>query len=115
MSRTTSLELSKKLYEVSGWEGESHPDHGFEDDDGNRIPYYTLGYLIRKLPKQISPKNRIRDLHIRPNYRGYDWCMYYGDFTFDFVTGADTPEDALCKLAISLFESNILQKETGDE
>lgn len=96
-----SLELCRELYELSAWEGESHPLHGYEDEQGKHIPYYTLGYLLRKLVNvEVS---------------------VFGDpvFGMNQVRASDRsghssiasiPEDAAAKLAIELFKQGVLTR-----
>lgn len=105
-----SKELSQELYELSGWDDESLDHHG----DGVR---YNLGYLLRKLPDWVKLFHygkegwqALSEEHITfngvPQYRcrdGYDCeCP-------DVESGYwDTPEDAVCKLAIELFRKKII-------
>ncbi len=94
-----SLELSKKLYEISEhtWLGDG--DH---KPEYKAAPIYTLGYLLRKL-------------------QGYDVDIYYSNQWQEWVCNAhdpkytqraDTPEDAAVKLCIELFQQSILQRST---
>lgn len=125
-----SLELCKKLFELSGWngadkmweqwtsrynEGGLAPPQVANEGDADRdfqngllawqpIPAYDLGYLLRKLPTAI-------DL---THYSFSPWAAgYFGELVEDKLTSTgDTPEDAACKLAIELFKQGILTKET---
>jgi hypothetical protein len=128
-----SLELSKQLWELSGW-GEigthssrnpyfywvdrSHDDREHElnygggsiPSDGDIYPAYDAGYLLRKLPSWVYdyPKKgdglRFIAEHKRAGYIDDD-NLYAIDST------ADTPENALAKLSIELFKQKILTKE----
>jgi hypothetical protein len=114
-----SLENCKKLYELSGWETGEWFTFGAEDaislDEFPDIPKYDLGYLLRKLPKEIYAG---RFLHL--TYPIDLWVAGYttdvdgvvvGKVSFDNMQTADTPEDAVCLLAIKLFEQGQLNKE----
>jgi len=99
---TASLELSKELYEVSGWDNGWYSYWGrgvvARDSTEQRIcPAYDLGYLIRK-------------------FKGYGGIeIRYGD-TGCIATShvwsieSDTPEDAVSLLAIELFKQGILKR-----
>lgn len=129
MSNTASLELSKKLYELSGWE---ETEKVFEILEGNAVqprsmalahrwdtPAYDAGYLLRKLPNKMQDEGWLLSL----DHDGMDdaeekiiWLARYydGDTVGDETpisicpVTADTPEDALCKVAIKLFEEGVL-------
>jgi hypothetical protein len=113
--QVASLELCKELYELSGWEPDDkfwfsidgkhsvHCGHEFKKEliefkySLARIcPAYDLGYLLRKLPPIIQLG--------RSEYYNCSWTN--GNDSHVFV--ADTPENAVCKLAIELFKSGIL-------
>lgn len=106
-----SLELCQKLYELSGWEGERHPNHGYEDEQGSHIPYFTLGYLLRKLPTETSDPNGW--LTIQPDEdplwaAGYELIAAEGAH---FLCIDTSPENAAARLAIHLFEQGVLVRE----
>ncbi len=114
-----SLENSKKLYELSGWDtlvkwvvkdnglgdlttGVIHFSHreytevvGTADES---CPAYDLGYLLRKLPGFVDMAHK----------EGFEWRIAHEESSGIY---ADTPEDAACKLAIELFNQGVLQKE----
>ncbi len=124
MMNVARLELSKELYELSGWEGEHcyqlieilSPDTGHvlrkhtvnyavslsyvneQNRKGCRItPLYDLGYLVHKFK----------------GYGGVEVC--YGDkgciaTSQLWSVEADTPEDAACLLTIELFKQGILKR-----
>lgn len=98
-----SKELCQELYELSGWKdtGESHllPDPSSKLGV-KKLPAYSLGYLLRKLPTD-------RSVSFRFNYKTDEWWVNE-DRTHLFFT-ADTPEDAATKLAIELFKQGILK------
>lgn len=91
------LELCKELYGLSGWEP-------LKELDGvkvqGRLPEYDCGYLLRKLPSRWWLK-----------YRGTDYVAKWDDRVNEQFAYANTPENALCELAIKLFKQNILEKE----
>lgn len=101
-----SLELCKELYELSGWEGSIGLRYLTRFDDEHGV--YTLGFLLRKLPREYDDAM----LQIRANDKS--WSASYtvlGDPYSDVESKADTPENALCALAIELLEQGVLQKE----
>lgn len=86
--KPASLKLCKELYELSGWE--------FDEVQG-----YSLDYLLRKLPAQSS---------VNMMYTKGAEATYMQKKPWIRVT-ANTPADALCKLAIALFKEGKLCKE----
>ena len=132
---TTSLSISKRLYELSGWGERCEVDkmwkqqgelwsvvdsYQAEDRDGfiraGYVPAYTLGELLRKLPRRVGTYDGLE----------LDIDQYYGETTIwraayvGMVTGkinqklcctAATPEDAAGLLAIKLLEEGIITKE----
>lgn len=117
-----NIDLSKELYELSGWEGAGYLYtysydhavpvsyiHGIEEI---RFPAYDLGTLLRKLPEKTTlRRNKPRPIKAS-NWHG-EWCIgVYGE-GYRSVGGKHgaTPEDAACKLAIELFKQGVLTKE----
>jgi hypothetical protein len=123
MSNVASLELSKKLYELSGW-GDTHRCYRLMTSGDTKewrcidilpnvagdIPAFDLGYLLRKLLAVSSPEFILqsdgRTLIIADYQAGEDWPQ------LSFIV--DTPEDAAAKLAIELFKQGVLTR-GGDE
>lgn len=127
-----SLELSKELYELSEWEIYGNDVwiepwwNWFNDKDGDYqcpvisnskqgakwkwgCPAYDLGYLLRKLPTTIVDMNLV----VGAAYGTGTWWAWYEDFASsrsNYQQEADTPEDALVKLAIELFKQGILSR-----
>lgn len=109
MNEVASLELSKELYELSGWdEGKKQTWHmqsktmaiGFDvHTEHDRIaPAYSLGYLLRKLPNDSEV------------YRASTYeANYYPNPGEPISFEADTPEDACAKLAIELIKQGVLK------
>lgn len=120
---TASLNLCKKLYELSGW---NEPSEGWYKDNNEEwigvralydhkpggdinvdtrsnfiSPAYDLGYLLRKLPLGTELTKGTKGYFIAPpyQYRKRSMAEYF-----------DTPEDAACKLAIELFKQGVLKK-----
>lgn len=102
-----SLELSKKLYELSGWD--SYDLQAWSDSEvvaPSNIPLrkldcpaYDCGYLLRKLP--------IETLIIK-SYKDY---VAIGEVSIGTLRlRSDKPEDALAKLCIAMFEQGILKR-----
>lgn len=117
-----SLELCKKLYELSGWlstdfeysglnevvywppEVQAKDPRPFPD-----IPAYDLGFLLRKLPVGCYvSKAKAHNTASTGNFRS-------GRYGFPITERADTPADAVTKLAIELFKQGILTKGASDE
>jgi len=122
------LELCKRLYELSGWDdtGFGYQDKGksftptlvptYDDNIAYDYPAYSAGYLLRKLPKETAHNNVLALITEWEDsfYCGYAERNNEGDYTIDSAfykscERADTPEDALCLLAIKLFEEGILK------
>lgn len=104
MSNVASLNLCKELYELSRWSGSELGDY---DIRVGIYPKYTLGYLLRKLPKHVGDQW----LRVAP-ITDVMWAAYYivmGVKTAGQDEWADTPEDAACKLAIELIKQGVLK------
>ena len=131
-----SLENCKRLYELSGWRATdkyhvlNHRNTwiiGGNPDFENKVleslaegrgtfkldrvyPAYESGYLVRKLPPQVKIH---KDYDANPELPEETPAFYYALYNqrglgiYNF--GAETPEDALCLLAIKLFEEGILK------
>lgn len=104
----SSLEPSKKLYELSGWETGrvirseitlKKPGDTSTASVKSIVPAYDCGYLLRKLP----------------NVELYDVIDMWEARVEGFNRVADTPEDALTMLAIKLFEEGVLTQEGSNE
>lgn len=110
-----SYELCKELQELSGWEGIYDSQNSYEDDDGNRIPLYDLGYMLRKLPPVIQEDGKFLALQI--NFQGdgtfhMAYCEPYDkEFRGSYITNADVLENGVASLAIKLFKQGILKKQ----
>lgn len=123
----TSRELSKELYKLSGWRYKTGTN-GVWYDEGqlaiatwieNAIPAYTLGYLLRKLPKEVDM--HYLTLEICDAHDEQEWAADYLRYPNQFLvandpinadtTHASTPENAAAKLAIELFKQGVLIKE----
>ena len=129
---TASLELSKELYELSDWEELGNVPsawYGYIEDEETVcygqtkpegcIPAYDLGFLLRKLPKLLDIDGASFSLCLHTNIAPPDWTAYYmfvqvvdgklKRFSNRLKVEADTPEDAVCKLAIELFKQGVLK------
>lgn len=99
-----SLELSKELYELSGWETDKWFAFGAEDEitlaEMPDIPQYELGYLLRKLPGDM---------------RWLDYSVRAGKWEMLHDIEANSPEEATAKLCIELFKQGVLKEEKTDE
>lgn len=118
---TASLDLCKELYELSGWEIEPLDENNW--DFLESAPKYPLGYLLRKLPAKIdiNDGDHIYKLTIDRKSESV-WRASYSkdianrkgrglvkDWKYKLID-ADTPENALCKLAIELFRQGVLKR-----
>jgi len=100
-----SLELSKELYKLSGWIDPDQEGYMYTPD----APYYDCGYLLRKLP---NPKQGDGNPFSMELYTDGRWKAGYFSVqsTGPYVV-ADTPENALCKLAIELIKQGVIKVE----
>lgn len=125
---TAGLELSKMLFELSGWDdydplaGEDmqwHMGHSNERDY-HIAPKYDLGYLLRKLPKSTKQKGTRYALVLDFDPDGLataEYRCYRADYRAKIVyidstiyhNTANTPEDAACRLAVELFKEGVLE------
>lgn len=108
-----NLELCKELYVVSGWSDPHAPSH-YTDDRDFVCSMYTLGYLLRKLPRVLdtSFKGRISQLRMTAsNIYGYGFD--YPDTGYN--AHSQSPEDAAARLCIELIKQNILQPSVTDK
>lgn len=126
MTYTASLELSKELYELSGWIGTHNfywngkaacdisaetIEWGLEHYNHNAFPAYDLGYLLRKLN---TPKHTTLVGSLGGNSKRYSASYIpdeLGKYDIEVMhRKSDTPENALCSLAIALFKAGVLTK-----
>lgn len=113
-----SLELCRELYQLSGWDG----THFLYTKSGKvstiasmfsykPLPAYDLGYLLRKLPPELSDEDSRVYLSMNISMT-QNWCARYADAAGNRMNiekfYAPTPEDAACKMAIKLFKQGIL-------
>lgn len=125
MSNVASLELSRELYGFSKWVGTTFMWRGANDKNNptrfvccdnkpylktdtlrpEDIPAYDLGFLIRKLPKDVELQAEYPHL-IKSDVGWY--AGYPGNTKGLDIFNADTPENALASLAIILIKQNIL-------
>lgn len=101
---TTSLEISKRLYELSGWDDTD--DHYPKTSNHEYSPAYDLGYLLRKLPRYAG--GMAFQLSSTSPSGGESWQISYPTGYVNAFGRADTPEDAAGLLAIKLFEEGVL-------
>ena len=130
----TSLSISKKLYEATGWDDTDFdwlidklddeytkpPEVGYRTSRKSEIfdfvPAYSSDYLLEKLPSIINETS----LTLSSAYGTGTWFSSYQDYkvngmTVNYLTVADTPADALALLAIKLFKQGILERVDKDE
>ncbi len=95
MNNEASMKNFKRLYELSGWFDIGQDGYNYYHTPD--APYYTTGYLLRKL-EPLDFTTRLDYCHHSDGLRNY--CASY-DLFFAY---AKTPEDALASLTIELFE-----------
>lgn len=113
-----SLDLCKELYELSKW-ADTYMMWGNDDESNDRVlkndlymgvdylaPAYDLGYLLRKLPYKLD-----NNKFLQVSMGSVSAVARYGavgQAKLSLIKRADTPENALCKLAIELFKQGVL-------
>lgn len=103
-----SLELTKELYELSGWgwdkkhaRFETYTNHPADNNAYGAYPAYDLGFLLRKIYSTgIS-------IHTTEEGQWGAICHEFRNKAFF----ADTPENAVAELSIELFKQGILRKD----
>lgn len=115
-----SYKFCEVLYELSGWSGPHwwYRLHGASKTpivfhlrsipQENDIPAYDLGYLLRKLPLQIKSESLelvVYGGHWEAAYTKSRRSLWGEDIGSH---ASDTPEDAVCSLAIELFRQDYL-------
>lgn len=116
-----SLELSIELFKLSGWEDcywswtdfEADGKHDWElrpyiDQELDNYPAYDLGYLLRKL-QAIDDGFRYAII-TQDDFEPVWHANRTSANTVELQCEADTPEDAVCKLAIELLKQGVLKK-----
>lgn len=124
MAEVASLENCKRLYELSGWGQAFSGDEVHVYYNSIKTPYlvyrsqnirsamhtpaYSAGYLLRKLPTSVDFNEVPHQFRLERRLATDEWWASYSHIN-DVQSFADTPEDALCLLAIKLFEEKILK------
>lgn len=121
--------LCQELYKVSGWQPEDYCSHEIADNNGSCAacgklrpndpyapfdpPAYTSDYLLDKLPTNINNRSAFYLWKTGSGYKaGYEDALLprRPSQSKEIHRQADTPVNALLKLAIELFKSGILGK-----
>lgn len=131
MSNYADIELSQKLYAVSGWGGKavswvkdgqaigpihmSHPEYQVIVKKHYVCPAYDASYLLRRLPAYINHDGLKWYFTLCREISGIDWQAGY-EVIHDnklneviYCQTADNPEDALASLCLVLLEQEILK------
>jgi hypothetical protein len=97
-----SLELSKELYELSGWDDDFNfsPNWHVDSDQFRIAPKYDLGYLLRKLAA----------VELYEFANGKWKAVWSGSDRKHSGRSNSSPENAVARLIIQLFEERILNK-----
>ncbi len=128
--RAADIELSKRLYELSGWKSDwmywkrlIDPPYSpakvlrsgaVTTRDGYMVCYaYDLNYLLGQIPRELD--NKVLELVPRTAddswYVGYSSGIDFDGFDMGIVwASGPTPEDAVAQLAIKLFEEGVMKK-----
>ena len=137
MSEVASLSLSKELFKLTEWEDTpefyapidnniswhlfSYKEEHYYTTEGkykleelkNRIPAYSLGYLIRKLPPYIPTYGEDGEdclFHLQPHFDGKEWTAgYVKQDRYLYMDIADTPENACIKLLLLLIKEKEIE------
>ncbi len=125
-----SFELCKELFEISTWSNTEkywyqdwykqnswQVGHLGQAHEKN-YPAYDLGYLLRKLPKNVTEFwGNAYPASPCLMFSGTQWVVFYqstmtGEHNTDELFGqfAETPEDAACMLALEMFKQGVLKK-----
>lgn len=120
--------LCQELYELSGWSdtrdaffnsaggwtwtdfGEETAAGALRDEPGDWLPAYDLGYLVRKLMGHSIYKlgSGSYEAHWRDHAPTKNQVFTGQDHIT--CTSKNSPENALCSLAIELFKKDLLSK-----
>lgn len=117
----TRVDLCKQLYDLSGWgnaswwhecctDGAYHTTISLRDERYTQnvyIPAYDLSYLLRRLPK----------VWVMGPIPGAMWMITYnpGLPQREIIIQDESLEDAVCRLAIALFQRGILERNGREE
>lgn len=101
MMSAAKFELCKELFEITNWEGEKGCSTAqvWTNERFIYVPYYGLSYLLRKL----------QEYHPELGYNGVEW--WAEDIVSETLAKSDTPEDAVCELAIRLSKKKMSSEE----
>lgn len=107
----SEVAISQELYDLSGWVDTTY----FKD--GKHCFDYTLGFLVRKLPKTIEVEKDIATLVLGTTADfGELWIADYelmrANSTYpntECIGEASTPEDAAAKLCCELIRQGIIK------
>lgn len=130
MIKTTSLELSKRLYELAPeWNDTTfywrdfgnntwrvwYPNKEMFEPTRRAIPAPDLEWLLDKLPNMVI-ENDYGYLVATKDTKGTPFALthiengnWFADYQGYFMTEAETPCDAACKLLINLIEQEIVK------
>lgn len=123
-----SLDLCKELHTLSGWDGTVWSWYCDEERDDtpamnlseplrvvggvgyfdHQYPAYDLGYLMRKLPGHYVQK--LGSESYVAKWWDYAPTQEQRELGLNHLSGhsKSSPEDAVCRLAIALFEHGVL-------
>lgn len=118
------LELCQELYKLSKWKdtfsywyqnwmfnNKWMVGHQGTPSIESTFPAYDLGYLLRKLPPQTRiVKEYEASAELPEETPAHYHALYDTVDERHFWLGADTPEDAACRLAIELLKHGVIER-----
>ena len=121
--RVASVDLCQELYKLSGWantaafwQDDYYPDGShlwnlYDDSElrsGSVVPAYDLGYLMRMLPGHYVQK--LGNETYTARWTCYAPTAEQRALGTNHLSGSSrtSPENALCRLAIELFNQGVL-------
>lgn len=111
------FELSKQVYEATGWRCTTNYNRGGRADQIYGSPDYTSDYLLEKLPPALwvevsGEGQQVALLALNMQGNGEAIAVYEipydKEFRGSYSSRADTPLEALLKLTLRLHEEKIL-------
>jgi hypothetical protein len=116
MARYVTEDLCDRLFKLTGWEDTQevfvNGKPTWRNSPGvadTNTPVYRMGYLLDKLDNI--------HLELKHPYLGVDYlnlwgAYYYADdyYGVDYVAAGKTPEEAMAKLTIELFEKGVIRE-----
>lgn len=109
-------ELCQKLFEISGWTDthevfiSGEPTWRTEvSTPSTHTPVYRMGFLLDKLDHVHL---ELKHPYLGENHLNLWGAYYYADdyYAVNYVQAGHSPEEAMAKLAIELFEKGVIRE-----